>query len=84
MVIVREVGLPSSGDGDKGNEFRRHERVCAEEAEYGRAIHCNTIDSGPLKRGGKDAGGVGENKVVVTGGTETARIESGDNRTGIR
>ena len=84
MAIGRKVVPPFSGDGDAGYGFRRYGRVCAEEAEYGCAIHCNTTDSRPLRRDGKDAGGVGVNKVMVTGGPGPGRIEGGNVSSGIR
>ena len=74
MAIGREVGLTSSGDGNAVNGFRIYGRLCAEEAEYGRAIHRNATGFGPLRRDGKDVGGVGGNKVVVTGGPGPGRI----------
>ena len=59
MAIVRELSLPSSGDSNTVNRFRRDGRVCAEEAEYGRTIHRKANDSGPLRRDGEDSRGVG-------------------------
>ena len=82
MAIGRKVVQPSSGDGDTVNGFQRYGRVCAEEAEYGRAIHCNTTDSVILRRDGKDSGVVSGNKVVLTGGPGPGRIEAGDNISG--
>ena len=70
-----EVGLTYSGDGNAGNGFQRYGRVCAEEAEYSRAIHCNVTNYEPLRRDSKDYRGVGGNKVVVTGRPAPGRIE---------
>ena len=74
MDIGWEVGLPSSGDGNAGNRFRRYGRVCAEEAEYSRAIHCNATNSGPLIIDSKDYRGVGKYRMVVTEGPGPGRI----------
>ena len=47
-------------------------------------MHPNATDSGPLRRYGKDAGGVGGNKVLVTGGPGLGRIEGCNIIRGIR
>ena len=36
--------------------------------KYGRVVYCNAITSGPLWRGREEAGGTGEDEVVLTGG----------------
>ena len=43
--------------------------MCTKEVEYGRSIHFNVPDSGPLQGNGADSGDVGREKVVVEGGT---------------
>ena len=41
--------------------------MCTKEAEYGRAVHFNELDSRPLQGNGIDSGGVGSEKVVEEG-----------------
>ena len=42
--------------------------MCTKEAEYGRVVHCNAPDSGPLRENIEDSGDVGREKVVGEGG----------------
>ena len=44
----RELGLPASGGGTGGSRARGDDEVGNKEAEHGRAIYCDTTDSGPL------------------------------------
>ena len=43
--------------------------MCNKEAEYGRAVHCNAPDYGPLRGKIIDSGDVGREKLVGEGGT---------------
>ena len=43
--------------------------MCTKEAEYGRTLHFNAPDSGPLRGNSADSGNVGCEKVVGEGGT---------------
>ena len=43
--------------------------MCTKEAEYGRTVHFNVPDSGPLQGNSADSGDVGHEKVVGEGGT---------------
>ena len=45
--------------------------MCTNEAEYGRVVHCNAPDSGPLRGNGADFGDVVREKVVREGVTGT-------------
>ena len=57
-AIGRELGLLSAGDGNAGSRVQIDGGVCAEETEYGRVIHCNAKNYGPLRGDGTDAGDV--------------------------
>ena len=52
----RKVVLPLPFGGSKGGGGREGQDICPPETEYGRAIYCDTTDSGDL-RGGKAAAG---------------------------
>ena len=67
----------AAGDGDSGGGVREDGRLCYEEAEYGRAIHCNAEDYGPMRGDGADDRGVSSYKMVRTLGTETGGIKGG-------
>ena len=43
--------------------------MCTKEAEYGRAVHCNVPNYGPLRGNSADSRDVGCEKVVGEGGT---------------
>ena len=43
--------------------------MCTKETEYGRALHCNAPNYGPLRGNSADSGDVGCEKVVGEGGT---------------
>ena len=67
-AIGRELVLTSYGDGDAGSGVRSDSGVCAEEEEYGRAIHHDTTDSRTLQGDGRDSRDGGVKKVMGTGG----------------
>ena len=50
----------------------------AEDAEYGRAIHCDATSYEPLQGNGADTRDVGRENVVVEGGTVPGRSRGGD------
>ena len=54
-----DLGLPDAGYGDAGGRVQRNGRICPEESECGRAIHCKADDSGPIQEDGADSIGVG-------------------------
>ena len=43
--------------------------MCTKEAEYGRTLHCNAPDLGPLQGNSADSGDVSREKVVGEGVT---------------
>ena len=73
----RELGITYDGDGDAGSGVRRDGGVCAEEIEYGHAIHRDATDFGTLRGDSTDARDVGEKKVVGTSGPVPGGSEGG-------
>ena len=55
----RKVGLPPTGRGSQGGRGRESQDIGPPETEYGRAIHCDSTDSGALRGGGAAAGDTG-------------------------
>ena len=51
--------MPSTADGSSVSGIKIDGGVCHKETEYGRSIHCDATDSGPLQGDGADAGDVG-------------------------
>ena len=56
--------LPPPGGCSQGGGGREGQDIGPPETEYGRAIHCDTTDSGALRGGGAAAGGTGPTAVV--------------------
>ena len=75
-----ELGLPSARDGNARGGIQRDGGLCAKEAEYGRAIHRDATDYGPLRGDGADARDVGGKKVVGTGGPGPGGSKGGGSR----
>ena len=46
---IRELGLPASGGDTGGRGARGYTEINKTEAEYGCAIYCDAIDSGPMQ-----------------------------------
>ena len=65
---VRELGIPTAGGGNKGGGNGGDTDIYYTEAEYGRAIYCDTADSGPMRAGHPAARSAGVSEVVVAGG----------------
>ena len=62
MVGGWELGIITSGDDDASGKVQGYGRVCSEEAEYGRAIHCNAADYVTTQGDGTNARGMGRNR----------------------
>ena len=60
---------PSLVGGNEGGWVRGGGGLCIEEEEYGRTVHCDATNYGPLKGSGAEAGDMGRKQVVGTGGT---------------
>ena len=56
--------------------------MCPEEAEYGRAIHCNAADSGPMRGDCVDARGVIRQEMMGAGGIGYSRSKCGGGGSG--
>ena len=74
------MAIPAAGNGDAGGGVRVYGRVCSEEAEYGRTIHCDADNSRPLRGYGADDRGVGSYNMVVTGGPGPGGSKGGGGR----
>ena len=70
-----KVGLPPPGGGYQGGGGRESQDIGPPETEYGRAIHCNSTDSGALRGGGAAAGDTGPTVMV---GAIGYRLETGE------
>ena len=75
----RKVGLPPPGGGHQGGGGRESQDIGPLEKEYGRAIHCNSTDSGALRGGGAAAGDTGPTEIV---GAIGYRLEDGEGKGG--
>ena len=51
--------IPTSGGIDGTDGILGDRGLYIKEAEHGRAVHCDTADSGPLREDGVEAGGMG-------------------------
>ena len=71
--------LPLPGGGSKGGRGREGQDIGPPETEYGRAIYCNTTDSGALRGGGEAAEDTCPTAVVGTVGN---RLEFGEGEGG--
>ena len=71
----RKVVLPLPGGGSKGDGGREGQDIGPPETEYGRAIYCDTTDSGALRCGRAAAGDTCPTAVVGAAGN---RLESGE------
>ena len=60
----QKVGLPSPGGSSQGGGGRESQDIGPPETEYGRAIHCDSTDSGALRGGGAAAGDTGPTAMV--------------------
>ena len=78
----KKLVVPTSRDGDAGGGFLRDGGIYSEEAEYGCAIHCNTVNYVPLRVNCAYDRDVDCEKVVGSGETVHGRSEvgSGDSR----
>ena len=63
----QELGVPAIGRGNRGSGIREDQKVCHEEAEYGRAVYCDATNSGPLLVGHSADGREGVSEVVGSG-----------------
>ena len=54
-----ELGVPTAGYIYGGGGFLGDGRICPEEAEYSRTVHCDAADFGPLQGYGADIWVVG-------------------------
>ena len=75
----RKVVLPLPRRGSKGGRGREGQDIGPPETEYGRAIYCDTTDSGALRGGGAAAGDTCPTAVVGAVGN---RLESGKGKCG--
>ena len=76
------LDVPSSEGGHERGSFQGDSEGHHKEAEYGREIHCDATDSGPLLAGHSEAGGEGVTTVVGAGGDrprDGKRKGGGDN-----
>ena len=78
-VEGRKVVLPLPGGGPKGGGGRESQDIGPPETEYGRAIYCDTTDSGAMQGGGAVAGDTCPTAVVGAVGN---RLESGEGKGG--
>ena len=53
------MGVPTAVDSDGGGGFLGDGGLCPKEAEYGRPFHRDAANSGPLRKDGAEAGGLG-------------------------
>ena len=60
--------LPVPGGGDEGGRDRADLEIDPPESEHGRAIYCDTADSGPVRGGSKTAGDTGPKEMVGADG----------------
>ena len=67
------------GGGSQGGGVREGQDIGPPETEYGRAIHCNTNNSGALRGGGAAAGDTGPTAMV---GAIGHRLEAGEGKGG--
>ena len=74
MVLPPPDGCSQGGGGREGQD------IGPTETEYGRAIHCDTTDSGVLRGGGATAGDTDPTAVVGAIGN---RLEYGEVKGGI-
>ena len=72
--------LPPPDRGSQGGGGREDQGIGPPETEYGRAIHCDTTNSGNLRGGRAAAGDTGPTAVVGSVGN---RLESGEGKGGI-
>ena len=75
----RKVVLPLPDGGSKGGGGREGQDIGPPETEYGRAIYCDTTNSGALRGGGATAGDTCPTVVVGAVGN---RLESGEGKGG--
>ena len=75
----RKVGLPPPGGGYQGGGGRESQDIGPPETEYGRAIHCDSTDSGALRGGGAAEGDTGPTSMV---GAIGYRLEAGEGKGG--
>ena len=75
----RKVGLPPPGGGSQGGGGSEGQDIGPPNTEYGRAIHCDTTDSGALRGDGAAAGDTGPTAMVGTIGN---RLEAGEGKGG--
>ena len=73
MVLPLPVRCSQGGGGCEGQD------ISPPETEYGRAIHCDTTDSGALQGGGAAAGDTGPTAVAGAAGN---RLEYGEGEGG--
>ena len=71
--------LTVPGRGDEGGGDCAYSDINTPEAEHGRAIYCDTDDSGPVRGGSKAAGGTGPKAMV---GADRDRLEGGQGKVG--
>ena len=76
----RKVGLPLPGGCSQGGGGSESQDIGPPETEYGRTIHCDSVDSGALQGGGAAAGDTCPTAVVGAIGN---RLESGEGKGGI-
>ena len=69
------LGISYVGDSNGGDELRGDWVLHFKETEHGRAIYCNTIDSGSLLEDGVETGGLGCLVVVGTGAYQFSGYE---------
>ena len=53
------MGVPTSGDNNRGGGVGVYESLCIEDAEYGCTPHCVMANSGPLQGDGAEIWGMG-------------------------
>ena len=63
----RELEIPTAGGGNEGGGNGGDTDIYYTEAEYGRAIYCDTADSGPMRAGHPAARSVVVSEVVGAG-----------------
>ena len=62
----KDLVLPFVGGRDEGGRYCSDLDVNPPDAEYSRAIYCNTADYGPVQKGQPTAGRMGSLSVVGT------------------
>ena len=75
----RRMVLPLPGGGSKGGGGCEGQDISPPETQYGRAIYCNTTDSGALRGSGEAAGDTSPTAVVGVVGN---RLEVGEGEGG--